>query len=652
MINKGSGIMFENSKTDTEKRISSLSEEILDIKNQKKLAELDFEKRVLLLEDSVNTINKTVGSAKNLKDMKENLDHILDVQSKIREVEDREIIDRLESMQAKDTLNLLEDNVETISKKLELLSNAVKTLGEKANDGNKNTKESIVQKIGAGSKDIDLLRSEIMAVRTGMADAKSVEAIELKFNVLKKSLEDLDKNFADLASSARGSFKKRDTELAVIQKKIEELETIQVKTSIISSQVDSLRDADKKMESIVSSLRNQICLAEQKVKPLEAAQELGKKAFNETGLVKKEFAEAKKGFEESLKKQGNEFRNSLGTANDSIKKEKSEIQKAYSSTQKEYSKIKEGLEDLNRTLEKRVTKSTMNALEKQTRLQKESLAALRNATKRVEKKGNEIDNALTETHSKYSKVCSMLKGRDVQEVVSHLKHLKETEEQIKNDVSAGLSAKTKKIVDEELKDVTDNLRKISEFARNTSIKQEDVEHIVENKITSLTADYNKFGKALGTLQRIVQQEHANINQDVHNKVDGEMARVKDEIEDLREDIELLKSLRGDLVEDINRIIAGYEDKNKTKTVEKLEHTAEYEAERMDRLDEAFNKKLAELMKRMETEHKCEQGVSGQIESKISVIERENQSLREELEELKGAYFQIMKLQQNAPIIIE
>ena len=99
--------MFENSKTDTEKRISSLSDEILDIKNQKKLSELDFEKRVLLLEDAINTINKTVGSAKNLKDMKENLEHVIDVQSKIREVEDREIIDRLESMQAKDTLNLL-----------------------------------------------------------------------------------------------------------------------------------------------------------------------------------------------------------------------------------------------------------------------------------------------------------------------------------------------------------------------------------------------------------------------------------------------------------------------------------------------------------------------------------------------------------------
>ena len=78
--------MFENSKTDTEKRISSLSDEILDIKNQKKLSELDFEKRVLLLEDAINTINKTVGSAKNLKDMKENLEHVIDVQSKIREV--------------------------------------------------------------------------------------------------------------------------------------------------------------------------------------------------------------------------------------------------------------------------------------------------------------------------------------------------------------------------------------------------------------------------------------------------------------------------------------------------------------------------------------------------------------------------------------
>ncbi len=335
-----------------------------------------------------------------------------------------------------------------------------------------------------------------------------------------------------------------------------------------------------------------------------------------------------------------------------MKKEKCEIQKAYSSTQKEYSKIKEGLEDLNRTLEKRVTKSTMNALEKQTRLQKESLEALKNTTKRVEKRSNEIEQVMQNRNSEYTKLCSMLKENDVLTLLNRIEHIKKTEENIKSDISSEISVMAKDLVEEELKDVTTNLKKIIDFAQETQVKQEDVEHIVENKISSLTADYNKFGKALGTLQRIVQQEHVSISQNVHSKVDGELARVKDEIEDLREDIELLKSLRGDLVEDINRIIAGYEDKNKTRTVEKLEHTAEYEAERMDLLEEAFDKKLAELMKRMETEHKGEQGVSGQIESKLSVIERENQSLREELEELKGAYFQIMKLQQNAPIIIE
>ncbi|MCK5333711.1 MAG: hypothetical protein KAJ24_04315 [Candidatus Aenigmarchaeota archaeon] len=759
--------MFENSKTDTEKRISSLSDELIDIKNQKKLAELDFEKRVVLLEDAVNTINKTVGSAKNLKDMKENLEHVIDVQSKIREVEDREIIDRLESMQAKDTLNLLDDNVETISKKLELLSDAVKTLGERTHNAGKSQKEEIVQKIGLGSKDLDLLRSEILAVRTGKADAQSIEALESKYESMKNSFLEIDKNFAELASSARGALKKRDKDIESIQKKIEELEEVPVKTKQISSRVDSLNEAGKKMETLLTSLRNQISLAEKNIKPLQAGQELAKKAFAETNkvkkgldetktsfseslndidtkidnihasaqkefdkksndieflqnkistletlsvdeallssrvdvlseadkkketlltslqnqislaeenvkplqagqeLAKKAFAETnkvKKGLDEtknnfmnSLEKQSKEYKNALEKSRIFAKKEYGDIQNAHSAVKKEYAKIKENFDELNWSLEKRVSESANNVLEKQTRLQKESLEALKNTTRRVEVRSKEIEQVMEKRNSEYKKVCSVLKESEVLNLINQIEHIKKTEENIKNDISSEISTMAKGLVEEELKDVTGNLKKIIDFTRKSQVKQEDVEHIVENRISSLTADYNKFGKALGTLQRIVQQEHVNISQNVHSKLDTEMSTVKDEIEDLREDIELLKGLRGDLVEDINKIIAGYEDKNKTRTVEKLEHTAEFEAERIDRLEETVNKKLAEHIKQieqMEPKHTGEQEVSAHIETKLSIIDRENQSLREELEELKGAYFQIMKLQQNAPIIIE
>lgn len=647
--------MFNQQKPDVEKRLSSLSDELFDIKNQKKLAELDFEKRVVILEDSVNTINKTVGSAKNLKEMKENLNHILNIQSKIREVEDREIIDRLESMQTKDTLSLLEDDVGTMSEKLTLLSDAVQTIGKKTKGQNIAQKENIAQNIGASSKNLDLLRADIQSVRIGKADAESFEALNSKYEDLKKAFLEIDKNFADLASSARNTLKKRDNDLTMVQKKIEDLETIQVKTSLLSTQVDTLRDADKKLEKIVCSLRNQIYITEEKIKPLNAAQELGKKAFKEAGIARKELMDAKNGFEETLKKQRNEFSNTIGAAEDSLKRERMEIQNTCSNIQKEYSKISKNVEDLNMTLEKRVAKSTTNALEKQTRLQNESIDALKNTTRSVEKRSNEIEQVMQKRNTEYEKLCSILKEDEVLKLLNRIDRMGKTEENMKKDISSEISTMAKGLVEEELKDVTDNLNKIVDFARKHQVKQEDVEYIVENRISSLTADYNKFGKALGTLQRIVQQEHVNISQNVHSKLDNEMSTVKDEIEDLREDIELLKNLRGDLVEDINKIIAGYENKHKSKAVEKLEHVEEFEAERMDRLEEAFNKKLAEHIKQMkqaEPKHTHEQRVPAHVETKLAIIERENQSLREELEELKGAYFQIMKLQQNAPVIIE
>ncbi len=647
--------MFNQQKPDVEKRLSYLSDELYDIKNQKKLAELDFEKRVVILEDSVNTINKTVGSAKNLKEMKENLNHILDIQSKIREVEDREIIDRLESIQTKDTLGLLEDDVSTMSEKLNLLSDAVQTIGKKTNGQGIAQKENLAQNIGASSKDLDLLRADIQSVRMGKADAESFEVLNSKYEDLKKAFLGIDKNFADLASSARNTLKKRDNDLAMVQKKIEDLETIQVKTSLLSTQVDTLRDADKKLETIVYSLRNQIYITEDKLKPLNASHELGKKAFNEIGIAKKELRDAKNGFEESLKKQRNELSNSIGAAEDSLKRERIEIQNTCSNIQKDYSKISKNVEDLNITLEKRVAKSTTDALEKQTRLQNESIDALKNTTRSVEKRSNEIEQVMQKRNTEYEKLCSILKEDEVLKLLNRIDRMTKTEENMKKDISSEISTMAKGLVEEELKDVTDNLKKIVDFARKHQVKQEDVEHIVENRISSLTADYNKFGKALGTLQRVVQQEHVNISQNVHSKLDNEMSTVKDEIEDLREDIELLKNLRGDLVEDINKIIVGYENKHKSKAVVNLERVGEFEAERIDRLEEAFNKKLAEhikQMEQMEPKHTGSQGVPAHIETKLSIIERENQSLREELEELKGAYFQIMNLQQNAPIIIE
>lgn len=93
--------------------------------------ELDIDKKVLVLENSLNKLRDDVGAVSEVKNLKESLVMLADIRAKMREMEDLELITKLETIQTQDEIGVLTDDMGVLESKMELLSNAMKVIATK-----------------------------------------------------------------------------------------------------------------------------------------------------------------------------------------------------------------------------------------------------------------------------------------------------------------------------------------------------------------------------------------------------------------------------------------------------------------------------------------------------------------------------------------
>jgi len=102
----------------SEKSSESRVDEMRELKNQVKLVELDLEKRMILLENSINSVQKTIGSIEQFESSKDALIEIQETKKTLRELEDTGLISKLETISNSDKINAITDTTEAINEKI------------------------------------------------------------------------------------------------------------------------------------------------------------------------------------------------------------------------------------------------------------------------------------------------------------------------------------------------------------------------------------------------------------------------------------------------------------------------------------------------------------------------------------------------------
>ncbi len=161
------------------------SDEIRDIKNHIKLVELDLEKRIVLLENSINAIHKSMGGIQQFDASKDAVMQIQEIKNTLREIEDTSLISKLDTINNGDKLAIIYENISALNGKIKLLSDAVDILGE----GRPNSAQSAETNNDLSSikSDISSLKGAVSKISSSIPDPEKIAEISGQINSLEKA---------------------------------------------------------------------------------------------------------------------------------------------------------------------------------------------------------------------------------------------------------------------------------------------------------------------------------------------------------------------------------------------------------------------------------------------------------------------------------
>lgn len=241
-----------------ERSIDELSQKIDDLNNQRKLADLDLEKRMLVLESNVKSVRKLLGNIKDFEATKDALLQIDEIQKSLRDIEDTSLIERLEGVQSDERLALLEERAKDMKSKIALLSDAIDILGE--------SKATVPAQASAApdEKVMLALRSEMESMKGAMSKLaasivppQKISEIEASVARNQESVASLINEFKVLAETVRERIDRMDRRLEQ-QKNIEVPEYLMRDIRAIHAEMQQLRSVNSQIVKQVELGANKI----------------------------------------------------------------------------------------------------------------------------------------------------------------------------------------------------------------------------------------------------------------------------------------------------------------------------------------------------------------------------------------------------------
>ncbi|MEA3343674.1 MAG: hypothetical protein U9Q92_05905 [archaeon] len=736
--------MFGKNKNSKEAVLRDKQEQF---KNQRKTHESDIEKNILVLEDSISNLKGDFDTAAEIKNIKGSLAKLSEIKDKLREMEDTNLITKLETIQAEDDLHNLTGDVETLKTKVDLLSGAIKMISTKIAE----TPKLASQDTKKGAKDIEKmtnsLKSELDSVKKRLDSGES-KGYAQKITELEHKYCSLDADFKKFISTVKEKLDLKDKELKSITSP-ENLKagaadsTNQREFDAIKKEVTSLKSAVDKVENLLEAStqsakefesrineNNEKILAQlnahEKSIDEKAADICNSKAGHIRQDIHQDLGDTNK---EEIDKLSNDIilcRNETATLAEKLKSfdefkrkidELPEQNEAYKhridsldNQVKSLNELKNTTEDLERHLydldkkladvglskkeflEKLSSEDAFRNYLKYVPVIKENISKLYKVYNRTEKRVNDIESNINEIEAlKKNPEASI--PRDLNETVkkavdSELKEVVENINTLSADIKSQTASELQKqnvLMDTLKKDYetrihslkseianiqnkkenakSHNYEEFAEFKARTlseidelrrdmrdfgqKISSDELENIVDNKLTPHVSNQDNIAKSLTLLNRKVEQKHLEVSKNTHEKINTSVKSIMDRISQIENDLNLLKDMRVDLVDDITTILdhSGKEKANVNISTKKLE--------------EKYDNKLKELAEKIESiQHESSASKDAEMQDTkalakgIRSIQYENEILKQELEKIKNLYFQTLQHKEEVPIIIE
>ncbi|MCK5474010.1 MAG: hypothetical protein KAI53_01270 [Candidatus Aenigmarchaeota archaeon] len=686
------------SKINENSDLNVISDRIRENNVQRKLVELDIAKRILKLENQQENMQDTIGAVNDLKSLKDVITNATQIKTKLREIEDLKFLERLEVVETQETIDGLESSHKEMNEKVNLITEAIKNLKDL-----KLPQGQIASQTNAITKDIqpklERIERQLNEIEIRKIDKKDTEYLKEQMQSTKKQIDALTSETDKLISTIKIGLDTQTERITQSVEKADSINALKVQAESWVKFTGTQRKVNEKFDNVLEIINNRMKKKDEETeKSLLFVNELNKtlkkykleniaSALENVSLVDKKI-DAK--FEECLKPAIDEELKDVIAIVDTILQEVKEI---------------ENKTDINREKEiARISKMILNTHKenvKKTGAFKADISSLISRVCDIEKvhdkeyPTHEKFNELAEKHAALETTTKndLLLEKDFdsyrkefEEKISLLekaileKEVQKTQDN-EADVEAIINLRIQEVsknafgkINQDLKplvvrineltddvdqmkdlrsDMVDDINNLMSTQNHNSQKDVEIlkthvssllankEPINPKELTTLVSELNVFKKKYDS----IEQKEANAIKDTTDQIKNEInTKMEQNTTAIKSELETLKS--NGVAQRISTMEKHLEGIDHNGTMQKMAQL-ENEISLMKR-----NGGVSKLISPEKSQQDIPIEIEQELNNKMSSIENENTLLRQEIEKIKEAYFQMVQFQQHTPLIIE
>ncbi len=501
-----------------EKSAEAFTEEVAELKNQVKLVELDLEKRMILLEGSINNLQKSVGSIQNFESSKDAVLQIQEIKSELREIEDTGLISKLETISSNDKLTALLENVDVLGNKVKLLSDAIDILSEsKSRPMEEAVSSEVSQNIASMKLETDSLKSAISRMSASVPAPEKISEISERIKSLEKAGIDLNSELKKVYDAYREKTELLERRIAIsaqapaapkeVSKDISEMREEIIRIKDINKKIIEMIEIDSRTLHDLKSLRDDGA-AYKSVTSTVA--ELSKKVSDISREMNLEHAMYPKTFMK-LEKEVSEIRAVQASFKDSMQStaESAKSSAAHIENEKKLQIIEKSLRDISGKISEAVSlKDRLDSFEKEIFSLKASHTNIKDNIKALDsnissRKSSKADTANIEERIKSSEAITWSRIKELESAIAGIASILESE---RNEIESG------RLCMLDISRELEALRSSGNKPKQSGEKAEKKDAKSDTFDRQLTEDISQRLKSLAEENKVLRQEIEQVRQ--------------------------------------------------------------------------------------------------------------------------------------------
>lgn len=242
------------------------SDNMKELKNHVKLFELDMEKRLILLENSISSVQKSMGAIGQFESAKDAVMQIEEIKKTLREVEDTNLISKLEGISSSDKIASISESVDMLSGKIKLLSEAVDTLSESKPD------VGTVSSADTG-KDLLEMKSEIGYIKSALSKVSSSITAPEKVSEIIARVDSLEAAGSSVNSELKKMYEAYNEKIGMLERRISAVSSPSGISEKVSKDISGLKDEVERLKGISKKLVEMIEIDSKTLKELKGVRD-------------------------------------------------------------------------------------------------------------------------------------------------------------------------------------------------------------------------------------------------------------------------------------------------------------------------------------------------------------------------------------------